>query len=212
MEVRKKIYYVPGMISLIVLPILCYYYLGPKIIDERCIELVVAGRYIPHHNEDSPRFDTSFLSQSGSKRNYFNIILNGNTSEQNNKLKLFHQKIKELIKQNDTINGVHLLFVDSVKYAVFVQALDICLSEYKSRVAVYENNLWVLKFNDSKERIRRILELRKEHQEQNKEEILKRGLPDWAAYAWTSPIRKTWPIFIIFSVLSFVSIRKSLKR
>jgi hypothetical protein len=120
MKKHRRIYYVPGMISIILLPVMCYYYLAPFKKDERVLEIVFANKYEPQY-KNTIRFDTRFLFDPQYKRNYIDIKLNGNKKDDKIKLEFFQLKIREMMKENDTINGLHLLFVDSVKYWAFVE-------------------------------------------------------------------------------------------
>jgi hypothetical protein len=210
MKVHRKIYYVPGMISLIVLPILCYYYLLPFKKDERVLEIVFAAKYNPAYKH-SLRFDTSFLSNPQTKRNYLDIRLNGNEKEDKIKLDFFRLRVREMIKSNDTVNGTHLLFVDSAKYGTFVQSLNICKKEGLMRYAPFENNLWVLQINDDKATIERVNQRRKEIEEENREELLNRKIASWTWIDWLNSIKKTWPIYLIVIGLSYISINKMRK-
>jgi hypothetical protein len=209
MKVRRKIYYVPGMITLIVLPILCYYYLLPFKKDERILEVIFAAKYRPEFkNYPVARFDTSFLSNPRTKRNYLDIRLNGDEKEDKIKLDFFRLRIREMIKSNDTVNGTHLLFVDSAKYGTFVQALNICKKEGLMRYAPFENDLWVLQINYDKATIERVKQRRKEIEEKNREELLNRKITGWTWIDWLNSIKKTWPIYLILIGLSYISINK----
>ena len=80
---RRKIYYVPGMISLILLPVLCIWYLERNKVEERCILVYSCSRYLPeNHEKNILCFDTTVLSQPRMKRLYavYNIDIHASES------------------------------------------------------------------------------------------------------------------------------------
>jgi hypothetical protein len=144
-------------------------------------------------------------------RNYLDIRLNGNEKEDKIKLDFFRLRIRDMIKYNDTVNGTHLLFVDSAKYGTFVQSLNICKKEGLMRYAPFENNLWVLQINEDKATIERIKQRRKEIEGKNREEVLNRKIAGWTWIDWLNSIKKTWPIYLILIGLSYISINRMRK-
>jgi len=217
-KVRRRLYYVPGMISLLALPIVCYFYLKPFIRDERSLEIIVMANYkpekVPIYNQFgipvSPlRYDSTVLSLPGIRRRYSKILLNGNEDADQMKLDTFRIQIRKMKKENDSINGVHLIFGDSTTYGVFIQAINICNQEEIMRYAIYRNNLWVSHVKQSKEYLERQKKRKEERKKRNKEEMLSKIVVSEYSFKdrMTSAI-KIWPIFAILFVLSFLSIRK----
>jgi hypothetical protein len=211
MKKQRRLYYVPGMISLIVLPIICYCYLIPFKKEERVIEVVFAEKYRPENKNSLIRFDTSFLSHPKYRRHYLDIKLTGNPTDDKIKLDFFQLRIHDMIKEKDTVNGVHLIFVDSVKYGSFVKSLNICLIEGLLRYALFENNLWALHVNDSKEFIERMEKRKRENEEKNREALLNRKITNWHFSDWLNVTKKIWPIFIMILILILISINKMKK-
>jgi hypothetical protein len=204
----KKIYYVPGMISLIVLPILCIYIIKPYLVQERCIEVVFASNYVPHHDLYYTPFDTSILSEPGNTRKYFNIELNGNQKENAQKLNLFKTKVHELKENKDFNNGVHLIFQDGSTYANLVKSLDVCFSENIVRFMAYQDHLWVqCSKYDAEILKKRELNKKRIHLLSN-DIIPKIKTTNVHSMTWISIIRKTWPIFVFLVVLFYLSIKK----
>ena len=104
MKNHKKIYYVPGTLTLILLPVFCYFYLKQFIKSERVIETTVFEVYRPHLDEDcSRRFDTSMLSGPLIKRNYATIELTGGANLDKDKLKSFQENLEKIYKMKDTV-------------------------------------------------------------------------------------------------------------
>jgi len=141
---RHKIYYVPGMISLICLPILCIWYLNENKNIERCIILVSAQRYVPNQvYENNLRFDTTVLSQPEYKRKYIEFKLNGDIINDKNTLNSFNSKLLKIIEDKDTITGLHINIKDNTKYLSMIKVIDICRTDsFSSRYLFYDNDFF----------------------------------------------------------------------
>lgn len=208
MKGRRKLYYVPGMISLILLPILCYNYLRQFKKDERCKEVVFCSRYSPQY-KGMMRFDTSFLSRPKTKRAWQIVELNGIETEDDSKLAMFRLRVREMIKQKDSIHGIHLLFLENAKYGSFIKSLDICEQEGLLIYAAFENNLWALYLNWDEESLKKIKKRKKERLAENNAEIMERKNRDASnSSIGLNDILKVWPVLAILVLLSFVSLRK----
>lgn len=214
MKKHRRIYYVPGIISLIVLPIICYYYLIPFQKEERVLEVLFPEKYRPEFkNSQVIRYDTSILSRPEYKRKYLVIRLNGNPKEDRVKLDFFRIRIREMKRDNDTINGTHLLFVDSVKYGTFVQSINICIEEDLIRYMVFGENLWVLHVKDTPEFLERRKKIREESKKNCAEQRLERTIASNISFGERIVMyKKYWPILVVLSLLSFLSIRKLIKK
>jgi hypothetical protein len=207
---NPKIYYVPGMISLIILPLWAYFYLNPFNKIERCKEIVLCSKYDPNAC-GTIRFDTTFLSRPKTKRNYLTIKLTGNKPEDKIKLDFYRLRIRELLNENDSINGVHLLFLDSVKYSIFIKALDIIEEEGMVYYIVFENNLWCFYMKVEKATFDRIKKRREERKESMKAENIKINIDNSTFKDRLNDVVKVWPIFIGLILLSFFSIRRMIR-
>jgi hypothetical protein len=210
MKKHRRLYYVPGMISLILLPVMCYYYLIPFKKDERALEIILAQKYEPQY-KNTIRFDTRFLYEPLYKRNYIDIKLNGNEKDDKIKLEFFRLKLREMMKENDTIAGLHLLFVDSVKYKIFVESVNICMKEGILRYACFENNLWTFNMSNDKATMERYKKRREENHEKYLEEIANRKVAEFTQLDWLNISKKIWPIYLVLLVISLASIYKMRK-
>ena len=142
---RHKIYYVPGMISLICLPILCLWYLNEHKKVERIIEFQYPQKYYPHDSNNicTYPYDTSCLSLPYNRRKYSEFRLNGNNLQDSLILIKFNEKQQHIVQTEDSINGLHVFFGDSVQYKNFIKVINICLQDtFLPIYMVYENNLW----------------------------------------------------------------------
>ncbi len=129
----KKLYYVPGLISLVLLPLLLVYFGKKEIqrLDVRAIEI-------------------NFWHPSSSRywhfpeRDYKQVILTGNITKDKVALENAKQFIKKLYASEDTLNGIQFTFQDSASYGSFVGLINYLIKEDITRnVLPYGNNLWV---------------------------------------------------------------------
>lgn len=206
---RRKIYYVPGMITLVFLPILCYYYLKPFNKTERVLEVVFPDKYKPNSNyENGFRFDTTLLSLPENKRKYLDIHLGKQTKINKIKLDSFYKKMQILIKTKDTINGLHLVFDNGFKYGDFIKAINTCITDTFPHFLVYENNLWYLYKNIDVEKRDRVLKRIKDRKLENQNRIIENELKmsKISLIDKIIELNKIWPFYIIFLILIILSI------
>ena len=138
---RKKIYYVPGIISLTLLPIL-FIISAQKEIKSKTLTVLTVRLIdtIAYKSFFSCSYDskTSFLP----KRNFVEINLTGENEKDNTKLDFARLRIREITSQNDSVNGIHFKFEDSTQYWAYVKAFDILTSEKAKRYLPINNDIW----------------------------------------------------------------------
>jgi len=202
-----KIYYVPGMISLILLPILCVLYLNEHKNIERCLGIQLAVKYHPHKSECFVPFDTSALSAPQNKRNFTEIRLCGNEVEDKIKLDSFNSGVLKAIRDNDTINGFHITFGDNVKYSNYIRAFDICqLDSLLPTYLPFENNLWYFHSQFIKKNKEELIIRQKKI---TKSRLINEEL-NYNNLHFTERNKnalKLWPFFLILILFSIISIR-----
>ena len=211
---RRKIYYVPCMISLIFLPILCVWYLNEHKKVERCIEVFYASKLNPNDNNRF-KYDTTILSQKGMKRQYQNFYLSGNLTTDSIQRKKFNLKTKQIIEANDTVNGIHIIFSDNLNYDQYVSTLDFFYKarkpynsslfyNYNNNFLLFENQLWFLnqKFQKPEK-----LDWECKIQCVNVEfkPSFKQIIVEWIENQ--KILLKLWPFFLIFIAFAIFSIR-----
>ncbi len=132
-EKRKKIFYVPGMISLVLIPLFCFYHFYKvdafKVYNR--IEL-----YIPVNNEfEKYKFPTL--------REYKVFNFDGSQSEKNriNEMKLYLRKLRV---EKDTINGIKIHFGSKSSYQTFITSLDILVEEEAPTWITNKNDIYIL--------------------------------------------------------------------
>lgn len=134
-------YYIPGIISMIFLPIAFYFF------AKREMQKLLVWA-IPIHWADTAFMNkkdaifSNFNWQFPPKRNYLDIVFSGNQKDDNIKLEFAQIRIKEILKTRDTVNGIHFLFTDSANYGTFVETLDRLQIEGAKTYMPLENNLW----------------------------------------------------------------------
>ena len=143
---HRKIFYVPGMISLVVLPILFlwFLYFNNSFKEYSCIELGLADK--KSYYEILNEFDFPNL------RNYKIFVFNNTLEKEKNNLINFQKSLKIQNKFKDTINGIKLQFGKKMTYEVYIRILDILQSEKTQTYFEYQNYLWILNGNQRKEK------------------------------------------------------------
>jgi hypothetical protein len=142
---QRKIYYIPGIISSTILPI-AFIILASREIKERTLSglpIVLADTNLPKR---FPEIFKNFKNNFPPKRNYLDINLTGDN--QNDKIKLdFAQiRVREILLQNDTANGLRFKFGNSSQYWTFVNAIDILRFEKAKTYMPLDNDLWFYHF------------------------------------------------------------------
>jgi hypothetical protein len=216
---KRRIYYIPGILSLLFLPIICIVYLKHSTIntDERVIEIWMPRKYNPVENgRNSYVFDTAVLSRPENIRKYREIKMTDNIEDNREKIAEFKQSVAKLVQTNDTLNGVHLTMSSITSYNEFIQLLDICFSSTTiSQFVVYEDNLWYLykKFDLSMTKRYKEEKLRMQNEKQ-KEKITTRNieLSQVTIIQRLESLYEIWPWIIVYLAFGFISVRHMIKK
>ncbi|SMO90425.1 hypothetical protein SAMN06265171_11163 [Chryseobacterium rhizoplanae] len=114
----KKIFYVPGLISAILIPVLFWYY-GNQKFEE--INLNVIDIWLPPKNESGK--EASPLSFEPYRNwNYKKIKIEPSTAKQNSKL--YVSELKNLQKRNEKESGIEFILDQNSTYGDFVSVLN----------------------------------------------------------------------------------------
>lgn len=129
----KKIFYVPGMISLVFIPLFCLIYFCFSNIFK-----INAG--IDFALVD----DQDFLENKVYSRRQYKIF-NFNETEFENEIKLKEMKfyLRDLIKKKDTVNGVIAHFSSQTKYKTFISVLDVLGTEKAPIYVLYKDDFYI---------------------------------------------------------------------
>jgi len=146
MQNKPRLYYVPGMISLLVLPILLMIWATPFKQQERVLEVAYPTSNRPCHPDVirvNP-YDTSLLSLPENRRHFIEIKMNGDAQKVKDQLMFLRYGIRHLKQTTDTINGLHVVFGDSTTYETMIKCFDILDREDHYRFMPFRNHIWIL--------------------------------------------------------------------
>ncbi|MEG1023744.1 MAG: hypothetical protein RSD71_10550 [Flavobacterium sp.] len=195
-ENRRKIYYVPGMISLIVIPLLCFYhfYKVDAFKEERCMDIYICNDSIGTKN---------IMSY---KRNYKVFNFNNSLDLERKKLNRLRFDLKELNRTNDTINGIQVCFGTKMKYEVYIEILDIFFAEKETLFMQYKNNFFVLRIPKPKNQISvKIVPITCGYFEANKDYILEQERKRKYEY-YLSLYKQNWIVLLGYLGIVFLNI------
>jgi hypothetical protein len=140
---HRKLFYVPGMISLLLIPVLCLWF-------------IKYNRYLNKDYSVSISLTESYMIPDTSKVNEFipiypkrkieNYIFNGDFKSDNLQLKKVRERIKKLYKDNDSINAVKILFGKRMKYKTYVNILDGLFIDKVPSFVINSNFIYVVNF------------------------------------------------------------------
>lgn len=144
---RKKIFYVPGMISLIFIPLVCFYhfYKTDAFKVYYGIELSV-----PVGNE----FE-EYKVLSLRKYKVFNFDGSHSEKKKLNEMKLYLRKLRI---EKDTVNGIKIHFGSKSYYQTFITSLDILVEENAPTWITNENDIYVLGSSNTYKKVKDTVE------------------------------------------------------
>lgn len=76
--------------------------------------------------------------------NSTDINLTGNDINDKEKLDFARLQIRDLVKSNDSLKGVHFHFGINAKYWTFIRSIEMCKFEKAEVYIPYKNDIWVL--------------------------------------------------------------------
>jgi len=132
---HKRIFYRPGMISLVCIPLLCMYFFYKN--DSFKVYGVLNLDLVPDQ-ENFVKYNFPAL------RKYRVFNFNGSEFSEKqrlNELKLF---LRKLVFEKDTIIGIRTHFGPKTHFAVFVNVIDILNKEKAPTFAPYKDDIYVL--------------------------------------------------------------------
>ncbi|MBE8728022.1 hypothetical protein [Flavobacterium hungaricum] len=131
---RRRIFYVLGMISLVLIPLFCLYHFY-KVNAFR-----IEGAIKFYSPPDSVMTE-KFLAV---KRNYRIIDFNNSLNLEHKKIKNLQFALRKLNKENDTVNGIKIHLDKKAKYEVYVKVLEILELEKMPYYMPYKDDFLVL--------------------------------------------------------------------
>lgn len=131
---RNKWNYLPGMISLMIIPYLISF-LAIKYLEipqERVMMVRMPDKY-----SSEPNFKFDHIATEA-KIDFLVINLTGNDIEDKVKLDFAALETRRILKENDSVHGIKIIFADLAKYNSLVRILNIMDQEI-ARYYVYED-------------------------------------------------------------------------
>ncbi|MFB0497589.1 hypothetical protein ABID99_003826 [Mucilaginibacter sp. OAE612] len=137
---HKPIAYAPGLISLVLFPVLCVLFFHKhKVFTQRnCIDLVMCDPSWPKLTpaEHKVRFPPD--------RSYIDVNLNGNPASDRSLLDFARMEIRTMLKTRNTTLGIRFHFGNKSRYWTYVNALNICYTEKVQSWMAYQDYIYVV--------------------------------------------------------------------
>lgn len=136
---RISVYwYCPGMISLVLLPLMCVVFLYRRGVFKE-YRIIPVWRITREFYE--PPQNNSIIFVRPPDRQNTNIILDDHEADAELKLDYAQRILQNIVNEQDTTRGVYFKFTDRSKYRVFVRVLEICKMERLNSFVTLENDV-----------------------------------------------------------------------
>lgn len=135
----KKIYYIPGIFSIILLPILGIWYMNKHNYFQKLSAHAFA--YIDFaeiERMDKMYENVSFNNNEFARRIYKEVHL-GNNKNSDKTFKYIDQFVNDVVQTKDTINGLKIHFEEEATYNEFIKVLNI-FNEREAELYILDNN------------------------------------------------------------------------
>ena len=123
---HRKLFYVPGMISLVLIPVLCLYHINSKDYLKQyvSIDILLSDSFMVPDTSDFHK-----LIPIHPKRNIEKYYFDGNEKSDTNKLKLLQNRISKFVAEKDSLNSIKIFFGKKMSYETYINILDIVFIE-----------------------------------------------------------------------------------
>ncbi|QQR87202.1 MAG: hypothetical protein IPJ76_02950 [Flavobacteriales bacterium] len=123
----RRLFYVPGLLSLVVLAPSLMWFLNSKEVwvEERCIQMTFPTEAAT--KEDSAQMPGRWNLP---ERNWIELHFSGGLGESRAMLDEFDRHARDLVRKQDTVNGLHVTLARNIKWETVIAAVDIL--EYDS--------------------------------------------------------------------------------
>jgi hypothetical protein len=152
---HRKLFYVPGMISLLLIPVICLWFINSNgyFKKDYSVDFTISDSIT-----ESPvnlKTDHKYPQLAYvPKRNYISFLFDGNNDEQ--KLKDLVAPLKRMIDKNDTLVGLKFTFGKHAKYDTYIAAQDLLFINKANYYVIHKNNIYILEHPIKKSNGRRI--------------------------------------------------------
>ncbi|MRX67734.1 hypothetical protein SAMN06265349_105106 [Flavobacterium resistens] len=133
-EKRKRIFYVPGMISLVFIPLFCFYHFY-KVDAFKIYNAIELG--MPNKS-DFEKYKVAAL------RNYRVFSFDGSNLDGNTKLNEVKLYLRKMVVDKDTVNGAKIHFGSKTYYETFIRIIDIIDEEKAPTWTINNNDIYIL--------------------------------------------------------------------
>lgn len=137
---NRKIYYSTGLISIILLPILCILYLK----NNDAITHYGVISFQTWDGKENPSNGNKGITQFLNSRKFTTVMVTGDNDADKAKLDRVQKSIRGLVLSKDTINGIKFHFGQKSEYWTYVRVLDILAIEKAKVYIPYKNVIWVV--------------------------------------------------------------------
>ena len=135
----KKLRYIPGMFSIILLPLLGYIYFQSNGYFTQLTALNFVAEGFEEMREWCEEMNVIDCGKEYDKRIYKEISLNGNKEESQKAFQYIDNFVNKVIQTEDTINGLKVHFEKNATYNEFIEVLNI-FSERGAQLYILDNN------------------------------------------------------------------------
>lgn len=135
----KKLRYIPGMFSIILLPLLGYIYFQSNGYFTQLTALDFVAEGFEEMKEWCKETNDIYCGKEYDKRIYKEISLNGNKEESQKAFQYIDNFVNKVIQTKDTINGLQIHFGENATYNDFIKVLNI-FNERDARMYLLDNN------------------------------------------------------------------------
>lgn len=136
---RKPIIYLPGVISLVLLPVFCLVFLFQH---KAFVHLGYIDVAMYESGWDAKKISETYHAQFPPVRNYVDINLDGNDAAVKSRLDFARLEIREILQSKDTHKGVRFHFGKTSKYWSYVQAHNLCQIEGVLAYTPYQDDIY----------------------------------------------------------------------
>ena len=133
----KKIYYSAGLISIILLPLLCVLYLQ----NIKAFTQYTAMDVQIWDGTVNTSLDSALVRHVNSKK-YTVVHLTGNNARDERKLVDAQKEVKRITASKDSVNGIRFHFGKKSEYWTYVRVIDIMAIEKAKFYVNYKDDIW----------------------------------------------------------------------
>lgn len=147
---HRKLLYVPGMISLLLLPVLGYTYFkyNKSFVVYRSMDFSLLPKNPVDWPQKKPNFyySNEFLTPQnvGSLREYKTFVISGSEAEEADKLVAIRSEFLRMVKDVDTLHGVKIHFGKTAHYDTFIRTLDYIAIVNMPAYGLFGNDLYAV--------------------------------------------------------------------